>query len=247
VPPAIFYKELAEGVDSKALTKELQIRGWLKPSLDDRPTLRRRLDRNRQPFFVFGQFWVAAEKIQEDLGTDKKAPYPPYPPYPEDESVIQSVAGHPPSNDVHLGTAPYPAENPTVPTVPKCSADNTQAPHLGTAGYGSKNGDVPNRTQPEPLPNKDSEGVGTVGTVGTSKNYDSHNVAANNERGGSPAQHRGCDEFKVGGCVKPADPYHERGQDLGIVKEIEGEQYVVQWKSDSNLRRYIREELQMVA
>ena len=218
MPPAIFYKELAEGVDSKALTKELQIRGWLKPSLDDRPTLRRRLDRNRQPFFVFGQFWVAAEKIQEDLGTDKKAPYPP-----------------------------YPAEKPTVPTVPKCSADNTQAPHLGTAGYGSKNGDVPNRTQPEPLPNKDSEGVGTVGTVGTSKNYDSHNVAANNERGGSPAQHRGCDEFKVGGCVKPADPYHERGQDLGIVKEIEGEQYVVQWKSDSNLRRYIREELQMVA
>jgi putative DNA primase/helicase len=112
VPPAIFYKELAEGVDRKELIKELQVRGWLKPSLDDRPTLRRRLDRNRQPFFVFGQFWVADEKIEEDLGNDKKAPYPPYPPYPGDESVAQT--------DVHLGTAPYPAENPTVPSQNPC-------------------------------------------------------------------------------------------------------------------------------
>jgi hypothetical protein len=31
------------------------------------------------------------------------------------------------------------------------------------------------------------------------------------------------------------------------VESIEGEQYVVQWQRDRNLRRYTREELQMVA
>jgi hypothetical protein len=51
----------------------------------------------------------------------------------------------------------------------------------------------------------------------------------------------------TGDRVKPADPFHEWGQDAWIVKSIEGEQLVVQWQSDRNLRRYTREELQMVA
>jgi hypothetical protein len=54
-------------------------------------------------------------------------------------------------------------------------------------------------------------------------------------------------EFKVGDRVKPADPFHERGQDAGIVESIEGEQYVVQWQRDRNHRRYTYDELQMVA
>jgi putative DNA primase/helicase len=73
VPPAIFDKELADGVDRKGLIKELQIRGWLKPSLDERPTLRRRLEINKQQrFFVFRDFWTNDEKSPSDLGNNKK-------------------------------------------------------------------------------------------------------------------------------------------------------------------------------
>jgi hypothetical protein len=53
--------------------------------------------------------------------------------------------------------------------------------------------------------------------------------------------------LKVGDLVKPADPYHERGQDTGIVESIEGEQYVVQWQSNRNVRRYTRNELAVAA
>jgi hypothetical protein len=53
--------------------------------------------------------------------------------------------------------------------------------------------------------------------------------------------------LKVGDRVKPADPFHERGQDTGIVESIEGEQFVVQWHSDLNLRRYTSDELQLIA
>jgi hypothetical protein len=54
-------------------------------------------------------------------------------------------------------------------------------------------------------------------------------------------------EFKIGDRVKPTDPFHERGQDMGIVESSEGEQYVVQWQRDRNLRRYTRDELAGVA
>jgi hypothetical protein len=50
-----------------------------------------------------------------------------------------------------------------------------------------------------------------------------------------------------GDRVKLADPFHERGQDTGIVESIEGEQYVVQWQRDRNLRRYTRKALQTIA
>ena len=67
------------------------------------------------------------------------------------------------------------------------------------------------------------------------KNHDSENTSEKTERG--------CGDFKVGDRVKPADPYHERGQDTGLVEAIEGEQYVVQWERDRNVRRYNRDEL----
>ena len=54
-------------------------------------------------------------------------------------------------------------------------------------------------------------------------------------------------QFQVGDRVKPSDLFHGRGQDAGIVESIDGEQYVVQWQSDRNLRRYTHDELQMVA
>jgi hypothetical protein len=58
-------------------------------------------------------------------------------------------------------------------------------------------------------------------------------------------------EFKVGDLVKPADLYRERGKDTGTVESIavadgkpfEGEQYVVQWQRDRNVRRYTHDEL----
>jgi hypothetical protein len=53
--------------------------------------------------------------------------------------------------------------------------------------------------------------------------------------------------LNIGDRVKPADPFHERGEDAGIVESIEGEQFVVQWQSDRNLRRYTYDELQPLA
>jgi hypothetical protein len=55
------------------------------------------------------------------------------------------------------------------------------------------------------------------------------------------------EKFKIGELVKPSDPYHGRGQDIGIVEAIEGEQYLVQWESDDRVRRYSYGELQAVA
>jgi hypothetical protein len=54
------------------------------------------------------------------------------------------------------------------------------------------------------------------------------------------------EKFKIGELVKPSDPYHGRGQDIGIVEAIEGEQYLVQWESDDNIRRYSHGELQPI-
>ncbi len=54
------------------------------------------------------------------------------------------------------------------------------------------------------------------------------------------------EKLKIGDLVKPSDPYHGRGQDIGIVEAIEGEHYVVQWESDDLVRRYTHEELQAI-
>jgi Domain of unknown function (DUF3854) len=55
------------------------------------------------------------------------------------------------------------------------------------------------------------------------------------------------EKFKIGDLVKPSDPYHGRGQDIGMVEAIEGEHYAVQWESDDLVRRYTHEELQSLA
>jgi Domain of unknown function (DUF3854) len=49
--------------------------------------------------------------------------------------------------------------------------------------------------------------------------------------------------FNVGDRVKAADPYHQRGCDLGVVKEIEGHFYLVEWESDRKCYRYTIDEL----
>jgi putative DNA primase/helicase len=59
VPTAVFDKEFASGVDKGQLIAELVQRGWLKPSLDNRHTLRRRIDGKQQRVYVLNQFWVS--------------------------------------------------------------------------------------------------------------------------------------------------------------------------------------------
>jgi hypothetical protein len=90
-------------------------------------------------------------------------------------------------------------------------------------------------TQPELSQGETSTMSSPLSPASPAKNHVSEN-----------ASEQDC-EFKVGDRVKPANPFHERGQDMGIVESIEGEQYVVQWQRDRLTRRYTREELQMVA
>ena len=90
-------------------------------------------------------------------------------------------------------------------------------------------------SQPESSLDKDSEDLRSLRSLRSSKNHVSENVFENTH------------QFQVGDRVKPSDPFHERGQDAGIVESIEGEQYAVQWQSDRNLRRYTCDELQPLA
>jgi hypothetical protein len=52
--------------------------------------------------------------------------------------------------------------------------------------------------------------------------------------------------FNVGDRVKAADPYHRRGDDLGVVKKIEGDFYSVEWESDRKCYRYTIDELEAI-
>jgi hypothetical protein len=53
--------------------------------------------------------------------------------------------------------------------------------------------------------------------------------------------------LKVGDRVKPSNSFHERGLDLGTIESIESDLYSVVWDSDRVIRRYTRDELQIVA
>ena len=221
VPPAIFDKELADGVDRKGLIKELQVRGWLKPSLDERPTLRRRLEINKQQrFFVFRDFWTNDERSPSDLGNHKK--------------VLDSV-------DSVDSKAEICSESEFLPSPGESSSQNGSglgglAPEISESTESSdKNSTGLGWTQPELSQGETSTMSSPLSPPSPAKNRVSETASARDR------------EFKVGDLVKPADPYHERGQDMGIVESIEGEQYVVQWQRDRNIRRYNREELQMVA
>jgi putative DNA primase/helicase len=221
VPPAIFDKELADSVDRKGLIKELQVRGWLKPSLDERPTLRRRLEINKQQrFFVFRDFWTNDESSPSDLGNCKK--------------VVDSV-------DSVDSKAEICSESEFLPSPGESSSQNGSglgglAPEISESTESSdENSTGLGWTQPELSQGETSTMSSPLSPASPAKN-----------RVSETASERDC-EFKVGDRVKPADPFHERGQDMGIVESIEGEQYVVQWQRDRNLRRYTREELQMVA
>jgi putative DNA primase/helicase len=62
VPPAVFDRELAAGVDREALVQELVNRGWLKPSTaKGRYLVQRRVNGSRARFFAFRPFWVDEE------------------------------------------------------------------------------------------------------------------------------------------------------------------------------------------
>ena len=72
VPTSIFAKELADGVDKSELVKELQARGWLKPSIEgDRHTVKRMIDGKRIAVFAFREFWNNQEEKKIDLGSSE--------------------------------------------------------------------------------------------------------------------------------------------------------------------------------
>jgi hypothetical protein len=194
----------------------LQSRGWLKPSLDpEHLTRERRIAGKKHRVFVFNQFWI-----------NEKAPETPE--TPETDLEIGS--------NVELQPSPAVSDSKidTRDTGDNISSENnneidTLRPVSGVSGR--KNPPETDRRQAKCNDSKASSLVSSVSPVSPVENRVSEN-ASEQER-----------EFKVGDRVKPADPFHERGQDVGIVKSIEGEQYVVQWQSDSNVRRYTRDEL----
>jgi hypothetical protein len=83
------------------------------------------------------------------------------------------------------------------------------------------------------------------------KKYDSRNTSEKTDRASAPQGGRERGQFNVGDLVKPIDIYRERGKDTGTVESIavtdgkpfEGEQYVVQWQRDRNVRHYTHDEL----
>lgn len=70
VPTPVFDKEFCNGVDKKALTAELQSRGWLEaPGLDGRPTLQRCVNGKQSRFYVFCVNRVRdSEKVMGGMG-----------------------------------------------------------------------------------------------------------------------------------------------------------------------------------
>jgi putative DNA primase/helicase len=224
VPTAIFNKELTDGVDKSELIKELIERGWMKPALDkDHQTIRRRIGGQQQRFYVFCQFWTNENLAinVEDRKNTPDSPDSPDSPLKNDSISESQVSPVNSSSEMSTGL--------------------TGLRYICTESgeSGLKKAPDSGLSQSEPLPSKDSNEVSPVSPVSPVKKHDSRNISEKTDRG--------CSEFKVGDRVKPADPFHERGQDAGIVESIKGEQYVVQWQRDRNLRRYTREELQMVA
>jgi putative DNA primase/helicase len=224
VPTAIFNKELADGVDKSELIKELIKRGWMKPALDkDHQTIRRRIGGQQQRFYVFCQFWTN-ENLSIDVEKYKNLPdSPDSPDSPLKNDSISESQVSPVNSSSEMSTG--------------LTGLSTNIPESGESGL--KKAPDSALSQPESLPSKGSGKVSPMSPVSPVKKHDSRNAA-------EKTHEQSC-EFKIGDRVKPADPYHERGQDTGIVESIEGEQYVVQWQRDRNLRRYTREELQAIA
>jgi hypothetical protein len=52
-------------------------------------------------------------------------------------------------------------------------------------------------------------------------------------------------KFQIYDKVRAIDPYHARGKDCGVVKAIESERITVVWQSDSLVRSYHADELEL--
>jgi uncharacterized protein (DUF927 family) len=229
VPVPIFNNELADGVDRAQLIAKLQELGYLKISTAiDRNTLKRTILGKKRSFFAFREFWVESE--QEKMPQNKAA-------FGNDEKPtgLTGLTGLPPetSSDSVFEESrnQRDSENPNGTTGLEIDPIISSSP-VSPVGENSTGLE---RDSLEPSP---EAALGTpvpLVPLVPFKNHISENASEKDR------------EFKVGDLVKPADPFHERGQDAGIVESIEGEQFVVQWQSDRNLRRYTREELQMVA
>ncbi len=208
VPPSIFTKELADGVDKAELVKELQARGWLKPSLDKKhQTIRRRIGGQQQWFYVFHPFWQDQDEVV---------------------SVVSVVS---------------PAENGSI------AASQVRPPETTTenaSGLGGLSTDIPETTetttenaggltlsQSEPLSSKDSEGVRPPRPPRPPEKHVSRN------------EPKIILKFQPYDKVNAIDPYHARNKDCGVVKAIDSERITVVWKSDSLVRSYHSDDLEL--
>ena len=146
VPQSIFNKEFADGVEKSQLIKELQARGWLKPSLDNRhQTIRRSIGGNRTWFYVFHQFWNDEKRVIQ---------------------VIQVI--HPSENssdtDVQPGSPWITAENASDPGDPGIETD-------WITWITEENANDPGDPDMEPKPSNDLAGGGSPGSLGSLENH----------------------------------------------------------------------------
>ena len=162
VPPTIFNKEFADGVDRVELVKELQAQGWLKPSGDKtRATLRRSIGKKRQYFFVFHEFWIDSEN---NCGEEEKAL--------NRLNQLNHPLENPVGNDLQGGSGWFDAKNPAEPTEPPCNKEeNTEILEHGSVGSVHKTLFESPLNQDESLSSNGSESVGSVGSTGSVENH----------------------------------------------------------------------------
>ena len=170
VPPTIFNKEFADGVDRTELAKELQARGWLKPSGDkNRDTLRRSIGEKRQYFFVFREFWLDPDEEKPDSESGEK-------PLNQLNQLNQ-----PPENladtSTQNGSGWFSTENGLEPTEPTCNRkENISSLQAGSSGSVQKTLFEPTLNKAKPLIEEGFEGIGSVGSVGSVENHITQNV-----------------------------------------------------------------------
>jgi putative DNA primase/helicase len=218
VPQPIFTKELADGVDKAELIKELLNRGWLKLSLDkEHNALRRRIGGRQQWFYVFRQFWND-EKSESDFGNGEIRPVSPVSPV------------SPPENDGIEGFQVRPGETGSQNET-GLTGLSTNIPETGETG--EKNETGLSRSQQEPSLGADLEGVRPVRPVRPVEKQHSRN------------EPEIILKFQPYDKVKPINEFHARGNDCGVVKSIESERITVVWQSDSLVRSYHADELEL--
>jgi putative DNA primase/helicase len=214
VPTPVFNKEFVDGVDKSALVKELQSRGWLKPSLDpEHLTRERRIAGKKHRVFVFNQFWI-----------NEKSPETPETP----ETGLEI------GSNVELQPSPAVSDSKidTGDTGDNLSSENnnevdTVLPVSGVSGH--ENPPETDRRQVKTNDSKASSLVSPVSPVSPVKNHVSENSPEKNH------------QFKVGDRVRyTGNNANLLKQYAGIISifEVSGDTYTC-LKPDGKLTSWI--------